>query len=223
MVDWPRQARLILVAGAILTGAAATAQDIRYEDVDGIRYKVTRQVVPRQVPVTEMQSQQQTYYRQQVTNDTIQQQQLYAVPVTKYELVSTLHGRWNPFATPYWTHEYKPVTVWQQQMATVQIPTSRATMVPETRTVQVPVTTYKTAQEEVVTRVAMGSSQSPTAAQPLTAVAAGSSSPSQPSATLVARPPAPASGPPTVAGGIALQADPPRQATGWRPPAEGRY
>ena len=86
--------------------------------------------------------------------DTLQHQQLYTVPVTQYQLVSRLHGRWNPFITPYWTHHYEPVTTWQQQTATVQIPVSTVAWAPETRTVQVPTTTYRSV--EAIAKVPIG-------------------------------------------------------------------
>ena len=238
-----RRCPLFVLAVAACVGRSVFAQEVKYEDVGGIRYQVTRQVVQRQIPVTEMQPQQQTYYRQQVATENVQQQQMYAVPVTQYQLVSTLHGRWNPFVTPYWTHEYQPVTTWQQQMATVQIPVSRASLVPDTRTVQVPVTTYRSAPYEQVTRVPIGASQTFADAKPLSSAptyasqstptygntstptgagtygAASSSTASaapQPSATLAARPSAPTSSqPPKVAGGTMLESDPPRQASGW--------
>jgi hypothetical protein len=211
----PAARRWTLAAIASLAAAPALAE-VTYEDVGGIRYQVTRQTVPRQVPVTEMRDQQQTVYTQQVTVDNLQQQQLYTVPVTQYQLVTRMHGRFNPFVTPYYTHHYVPVTTWTQQVATVQIPVSRVSWAPQTRTVQVPVTTYRTAQEEVVHRVAIGATPTTMAARPLP-------SGGTPSATLAARPSAPPASTPYVAGGVALPNDPPRQATGWQAPSDSRY
>lgn len=234
-----RKLSLLLGLGAVAAGVVARADEVTYEDRDGVRYQVVRRVVERQVPVTQMQSQQQTYYRQQVVNETVEQQQLYAVPVTQYQLVSTLHGRWNPFVTPYWTHEYQPVTVWQQQVAKVQLPVARATLQPETRTVQAPVTTYRLAKEEVTYRTPIGAATQPAAtqaladAQPLGSTpaaategyAAAAPTPAQPSATLVARAPGsvPTPAPPMSAGGVALESDPPRQASPWQREGDGRY
>jgi len=140
---------------AVVAGRPAHAQ-AQYEDVGGIRYQVTRQTVPRQIPVTKTQEQQSTTYRQQVTTENVQHQQVYNVPVTQYQIVSRLHGRWNPFVQPYWTHHYQPVTTWQQQVGTVQIPVTKVAWAPETRTVQQPVTTWETHNQEIVMKTPIG-------------------------------------------------------------------
>ena len=206
---------LATLATAVPTAQAQVTQEVR----DG--YQITRRVTQRQVPVTEMRDQTQTTYRQQITTDNYQTQQLYSVPVTQYQMVSKLRGRWNPLVTPYWTHEMKPVTTWTQQVATVSVPVTRSAWVPETRTVQVPVTTYRTAEEVTETRVAL----SPTAGSSNRAFASTRGADTRgPSATLAARP---NSSHTSVAskplGGVALENDPPRQATGWQPPSGGRY
>jgi CHAT domain-containing protein len=209
-------ARRGIVAGVLLLCASDVQAQVTYEERDGIRYQVTRRVTQRQVPTTVMQDRQQTVYAQQVSSQTLNHQQLYCVPSTSYQWDTRLHGRWNPFVTPYWTYDLKPVTTWSTQVANVQIPVNQVGWVPQTKTVQVPVTTYRTAQEETVTRVAVGAS-APAAsglahAQPLR---------SQPTATIAARPstvrPSTAR-PSTPLGGVALENDPPRQATGWQQP-----
>lgn len=202
----------------------ARADTVTQETVDGVTYQVTRRTM--QVPVAQTTPQQQTVYRQQLTTQTLQHQQLYTVPVTQYQLVSRLHGRWNPFVTPHWTHHYEPVTTWQQQTATVQIPVTQMTWAPETRTVQVPSTTYRTV-DAIVSRIPI--SASPAAGgsgQMLASGAAPTNSASSPTATLAARPTAGAaaplaSAPPTTtggAGGRAMTSDPPREASGWQTP-----
>ena len=213
-------AALLLLAVA---SASALADEVTYENgADGIRYQVTRRTIQRQIPVTEYQPQQQTTYQQQVVTQNVQHQQVYSVPVTQYRIVSRLNGRWNPFVTPYWTHHYEPVTTYQTQVGTVQIPVTRVSMAPVTQTVQAPVTTYRTANEEVVTKVAMGpvstaSSNTALASKPLTSSPSATISPMQsaPAQTAVASRPL---------GGEAMQSDPPRQATGWQSPgATSRY
>jgi hypothetical protein len=222
-----------LACAAALAGRPAAGQTTTIEDRDGIRWQVTRRNV--QVPVNASTQQQQTVYRQQLQTQTLQHQQLYTVPVTQYQLVSRLHGRWNPFVTPYWTHTYEPVTTWQQQTATVQIPVSTMAWVPETRTVQVPTTTYQTvvAETRVPLQVLPGGSTQALAAS-------GGAPAAAPSATLAARPgatasaaaplasPAPAT-PLSVAtapqtyGGQAMTSDPPRQGS-WAPQSgDSRY
>jgi hypothetical protein len=205
---------LLLTVGA----QPALAQNVRYEDgADGLRYQITTQTVQRQVPVTVMQDQQQTTYTQQVTTQNLQHQQVYNVPVTQYRVVSRLNGRWNPFVQPYWTHHYEPVTTWQQQVGTVQIPVTKVAWQPQTRTVQTPVVQYRTASEEVTHRVAVGAVQNPnTNAAPNTAWAARTPATGSPSATI-----APLSSSPPAAsiatrpiGGEKMESDIPRTTTG---------
>ncbi|MBA3484842.1 MAG: hypothetical protein H0T51_23835 [Pirellulales bacterium] len=203
----------LLVLSAV-TSRPLLGQEVKYEDgADGIRYQVTRQVIQRQVPVQVMKDQQQTTYRQQVTTENVQHQQVYNVPVTQYRIVSRLNGRWNPFVQPYWTHHYEPVTTWQQQVGTVQIPVTRVSVAPETHTVQVATTEYRTANEEVFRKVAVGAVPS---AAPNTAWAARTPATAGPSATI-----APLAGSTAAAsiatrpiGGEKMESDIPRTSTG---------
>jgi hypothetical protein len=204
----------VVAATAARPGHAQSSVD--YQDVGGIRYQIQRTEVPTSIPVTEMRDQQQTIYRQQVTTDNVAHQQVYNVPITQYQIVSRLHGRWNPFITPYWTHHYEPVTVWQQQVATVQIPVTRVGWAPETRTVQQPVTTWKTASRFVETRTPIGAT--PTGGSG-TALAGARPSAGTPSATLTPNSGATASLAQRPVGGEAMQNDPPKQASGWQPPS----
>jgi hypothetical protein len=208
MKTQPGWSRLALVLVLALLAQTASAQNVEYVIRDGVRYQVSTRTVQRTVPVTEMQDRHQTVYTQQITTDNINQQQVYSVPTTQYHLVSRLRGRWNPFITPYWTHEMQPVTTWSQQVANVQIPVSRVAWAPQTSTVQVPVTTYRTAEVEETTRVAMSGTPTRTFA---------SAKPLQPTATIAARPSTP------IGGVAALKNDPPKQATGWGKPIGNRY
>jgi hypothetical protein len=216
--------RNLLIMACVAATLPARADTVTQETVDGVTYQVTRRTM--QVPVPQMTSQQQTVYRQQLTTQTLQHQQQYTVPVTQYQLVSTLHGRWNPFVTPYWTHHYEPVTTWQQQTGTVQIPVTQMTWAPETRTVQVPSTTYRTV-DAIVSRIPISASSMAGGSGQMLASGATSTSPTTgPTATLAARPTAgtaiPLAGaPPTTtggAGGRAMTSDPPREASGWQTP-----
>jgi hypothetical protein len=237
MIAARRTAIAALACAASFSVSVAQAQtqapDIR--TIDGQQYHVTKQMV--QVPVQQQSTQ--TVLTQQVSTQTIQQQQQYSVPVTQYQLVSRLHGRWNPFITPYWTHEYEPVTTWQQQTATVQIPVNTVAWVPQTRNVQTP--GYKTVERLVMTPIVTGSAA--TGSQQM--MASNGTTSTGPSATIAARPPGsapmtssatPLSGVPSVAsaptpygaagaGGTQLNSDPPRQPTGstWKTPSPGSY
>ncbi len=196
---------MVLVSGVF--SGTTNAQEVKYEDgPNGVRYQVTSRVVQRQVPVTVMQDRQQTTYVQQVTTNHLNCQQRYNIPITQYQWESRLRGRWNPFATPYWTHNLRPVTTWQQQVANVQVPVNNVSWVPQTKTVQVPVTQYRTAEETVTTRVAMNEPRSLSRVQPQ----------SGRSVKIAARP--------SPIGGVRMENDPPRQATGaWQSPSDSRY
>jgi len=207
MSNYPRR---VIATAAMFVGISvpcATGQDVTYEERDGVRYQVTRQVMQQQVPTTVMQDRKQTQYVQQVTTEQVNHQQVYSVPVTQYQMRPYLQGRWNPFVTPYWTYHYEPVTQWQQQVANVQIPVSRVAWVPQETTVQVPVVEYRTAEREIVTRVAVNQPSAVATAQPLpgnqpsTANQGWSNTPTQ-----------------SALGGRALESDPPRQSSGWQTP-----
>lgn len=219
---------------AALAACPAQADTTTYEVVNGVQCQVTRRTT--QVPMTQVSNQQQTVYRQQLTTQTLQQQQLYTVPVTQYQLVSRLHGRWNPFVTPYWTHQYEPVTIWQQQTATVQIPVSTMAWTPETRSVQVPTTTMVPVEAIVSIQALPAGAGS----QQLMASAGGASSTAAatttgPTAMLAARPSSISSAPPAAAsvpvlasapinyGGHAIDKDPPPQPSGWQSASPDRY
>jgi hypothetical protein len=239
MIVARRTAIAALACAASFSVGVAQAQSPSIQTINGQQYQVTTRMV--QVPVQQVANQTQTFLKQQVTTQTIQQQQQYSVPVTQYQLVSRLHGRWNPFITPYWTHNYEPVTTWQQQTATVQIPVNTVAWVPETRSVQTPSTTYKTVEQLVMTPIVNGTNA--TGSQQM--MASSGTATTSPSATLVARAPGsaspaanatPLSSVPSVAsapttygaagvGGTQLNSDPPRQPTGsaWQTPSPSSY
>ena len=206
-------ARLGALAVLLLVSGIFThhvhAQKVTYENgPDGVRYQVTTRVVKRQIPVTVMQDRQQTVYAQQITTKNLTQQHLCCVPTTQYQWQSQLRGRWNPFVTPYWTYNLRPVTTWHQQVANVQIPVSSVAWVPQTKTVQVPVTQYRTAEETITTRVAMNEPRRLGSTQPNN----GST------ATIAARPST------APIGGVRMENDPPKQPTGpWKSPSDSRY
>jgi hypothetical protein len=177
-----------LVTAAV--GSATNGQSTTtYEDgPDGVKYAVTRQVVQRTIPSTEIQTREQKVYRPQVTTEYQSYQHTYMTPVTQYQYVPHLRNWWNPFTGAYWTHDLTPVTYWQARPATVQVPVAKTNWVEETHTTQVPVTTYRTVAGEYTSRVPV--SVAPTGA----------------TATAVAAQPM---------GSQQLQSDPPRTASPW--------
>ncbi len=159
-----KQQLLLAVLGLCACTAVAGAQEVRYFDKDGVTYRETRQVVQRPVTSTTIQQREQTVYRQQVTTETREQVRTVQTPVVEYQWVPRLHGRWNPFVQPYIVHEQVPVTRWEAHTEVVNVPVTRSEWVPETRMVDVPVLTQTMANEEVISRVAIGPSGTTTSA-----------------------------------------------------------
>jgi len=138
---------------------------VTYEQQGGVTYQVTR--TPKSIPVTSYQTQQSKTYQPQTTTQVQTLPQTYVAPVTQYQWVARQHGWWNPFQRPYWTTELQPVTTWQAQQGTVQVPTTRTDWVEHVHTTQVPVVSYQTVQDEH--RVAV--SAAPAGAAGATAIA----------------------------------------------------
>ena len=140
---------------AALAIAADACAQVSYEQSGGVTYQVTR--TPKSIPVTTFQTQQSKTYQPQTTTEYRSYPQTYVAPVTQYQWVSRQRGTWNPFVRPYWTTELQPVTTWQAQQGTVQVPTTRTDWVEHTHTAQVPVVSYQTVQDEH--RVAVSAAQ----------------------------------------------------------------
>lgn len=191
----------------VLAAAAAAQQTVTYETDPntGVTFQVTRNVTQQLAPVTEMQKREETVYTPRVSTQMQTYQQNYVAPVTEYRWVSRMRGRWNPFIRPYWAQQLEPFTRWENRQTTYQSPTTKTDWVPEKRIVQTPVTTYRTVQNETVSRVAVGGP------------AAGYSRPgAAPQQFAPVQAPLVASRTGAVAGGTRMASDPPRAATGWR-------
>ena len=185
---------LACVASATMGATAQGQSSVTYEDgADGMRYRVTHQVVQRSVPTTEIQTREQKVYQPQVTTEYQAYQQTYLTPVTQYQWEPQLRHPLGLLGTPYWTHELRPVTRWEARPATVQVPVAKTNWVETTHTTQVPVTTYRPAQAEVVYKEPVGPS--------------GSLGPASSTTTSVASR--------TPIGGQQLQSDPPRSQSQW--------
>lgn len=145
------------------TATASPAQQVRYFERDGVTYCETHQVVQQRVPETRLEERTETVYRSQSVTENKQLTRIYWTPVTEYRWEAFWVGRWNPFAEPYLAYRYVPQTRWEQKSDLVSVPVTTCRLVPETRTVRSPVTSYKTVQSEVITRTPLGSrSSSPT-------------------------------------------------------------
>jgi hypothetical protein len=188
------------LAGAIGSVAHAQQATTTYEDgPDGVKYRVTRQVVQRAMPTTEYQAREQKVYRPQVATEYQSYPQTYLTPVTEYRVVPHLHNWWSPFGDAYWTNDMVPTTRWEARPATVQVPVAKTNWVEETQTTQVPVTTYRTVQEEYTSRVAVSATPTNSTVAAL---------PAPPATTSVASRP-------TVGGQQYQSGDPPRTSSPW--------
>ena len=184
----------LTVATSGATVFAQTTTNI-VRGADGVTYQETRRIVQRSIPVTEYKTHQQKVYQQQTTNQVQSYQQTYLTPITEYRWVVRQRGVLNPFVAPYWTHKLEPFTRWENRAATVQVQVPTAQWVEQQQTVSTPVTTYKTVQEEHVSRVALSVAPAASPVQPATAIAS----------RLQLSP----------IGGQQLTSDPPRTASGW--------
>lgn len=192
---------------ALTTASIAAAQDsVTYEKdpATGVTYRVTRRVTQQLAPTTEMQSREQSVYTPRTTTQIQTYQQAYLTPVTEYRWVSRMRGRWNPFVQPYWAQQLEPFTRWESRQSTMQVPTTKTDWVEEKRLVQTPVTTYRTVQNETISRVAVNSVPAAVPASPAPATFTPVQTP-----MIATRTGAPL-------GGTRLQSDPPRTASGWR-------
>lgn len=133
--------------------AMASAQLPQIErGADGRTYEVTRQRYKVPVTETQMRSQTQTVYRERYVTESQPSVRTTYTPVTEYQLEARWHGVLNPFAPAYVGYHYVPRTRWQRQDQQVTQTVTRRELVPETRTVNIPVQTRRMAVEERITR-----------------------------------------------------------------------
>jgi hypothetical protein len=156
----------ILAAGIWCTavGVLSAADQVTYEDKDGVTYRVTTRTVKRPILETKIQAQERTIYRQKVTTELQTVNRSYPVQTTRYQWMPVWQKSWNPFSPPYLVYRQVAVTDWETRQETVQIPVTKTEMVPEKLVDQTPVTTQRFVEDTYTERVAVG-------AKPQTAVA----------------------------------------------------
>lgn len=180
------------------TAVTGSAEDVRFYEENGATYRETRHVVRRPVSETQYQRIERPVLREQYRTEMHNSIRTYQTPVTDYQWQTTLRNRWNPFAQPYYEQKLVPVTRWETQVENIQVPVTRREVVADTQTIQVPVTTQRFVEEEVIRRAEVskrpGSGGDPFAQR----------------TTVASRP---------VTGGVQLRSDPPRYGTrtDWRP------
>lgn len=141
---------VVFIGGA----AAALAQDnVRYYQDGGVTYREVRRVVQRPVVETRLEQRQQTVYQPQYTTETVPTTRTVYTPVTEYRWEPRWHNTWNPFSSPYVAYHLTPSTRWDARSEQSQQTVTRYNVVPQTQTVQVPVTTQRVVNEEIVSRM----------------------------------------------------------------------
>lgn len=159
-----------LVVG-LLSAGSLRADDYKVDEreEDGIKYRVTTQVVQRPITETRYEPREVTTYRERYTTDMQEVQRTYQVPVTQQQWVPGYQRTWNVFAPPVLSYRLMPVTRWETRSETVRIPVTKRELVPEKLVQQVPVTSTRLAQEEHVHRVPVGHAQAAGGGRTLTA------------------------------------------------------
>jgi len=200
-------ARRLLTAAVLvcLLGSSAQAnEEVRYYEKGGVTYRETRQVVQQPVVETRSEPTTQTVYREETVTETRDTLRERWTPVTEYRWEAFWVGRWNPLAKPYLAYRYVPRTRWEHATETVCMPVVSRRLVPEARTVYVPVTRQRMVDQEIIRRVAVSGPATTTTLW------------TQPTLTARLTPIAGASGPIGSVG--RLENDPPRQgtSTAWR-------
>ena len=163
-------------AGSRLAAASLLADDVRYFEKDGVTYRETRQVeVRRPVVETKIEARDCTVYRDKFTTEVQDTPRSIPVAITEYHWVPVWHRPWNPFAAPYLTYQMAPQTRWETRNDTVKTSVTRRQVVPEKITQQVPVTSQRFVEDEIISRVAV--STRPAGTTPPAAVAAPAATP----------------------------------------------
>lgn len=149
---------LFVVCGPLCPGNrnCAHADEVRYFEEDGVTYQETRRVVRRPVVETYLEPRQQTVYRDKFDTTLKQTERKYMAPIVEYQWQPHWVNPINPFAQSYVAYRWVPVTRWVERTELVRIPETKHEVVPEQITVNVPVTRQRYAEDEYVSRVAIG-------------------------------------------------------------------
>lgn len=131
---------------------AVAQPSIRYYTENGVTYKETRSTVRRPVVEKRMEQREKTVYREKVSTSYEPHTQLSYTPVTTYRWEGRWHDVLHPFKTPYVGYHLVPETRWETRSEQTQRQVTRRDLVPEKQTYQVPVTSHRYVEEEVVHR-----------------------------------------------------------------------
>ncbi len=179
---------IALSAVVTLASSAVAQNNVRYFEKDGMTYRESRSVVKRPVVQTELQPRERVTYREQVSTSYEPRARTIYTPVTTYQWQARWQDVLNPFKPATMAYQLVPQTHWQAHVEQVETPVTRRELVPQREVVDVPVTTRRYVDEEIIRRTVVNPRGS----------------------TSVARRE-------NIGGVTRLENDPPREGTNWRP------
>lgn len=221
--------KTLVIAALISAAAAASAQDVKDVEENGILYRETRQVVKQVIPDTRLEERDFTIMEQNVSTEIKEVDRVYPVPVTEYQWVPYWQRSLNPFSQPFLAYRQVAVTRWENRSERVRVPiTTRQPPTPKVVKQSVPVTQNIIAERIQVTRVpirvtnpALARANAPAGAPLMSMRSAGTttgSSPPQLSGAVdpFAQGSRPTMADPTLGGVNRFESDPPREGSSWR-------
>ncbi len=175
-----RRSGALLLALPLCWPLVGRADDVKYYDKDGVTYCETTRTVHRPIVETHYVDQQQTVYTEQLQTQIQTSQRIVQVPVWEYVSEPYWVNRWNPFATPYLAYRTVPRLRWESRTQQVQTPVVQRQVIPQQRTVKVPITTQRFVDDQQISRVAVAVKPADPLAPGNTAVANGAAAPQNP-------------------------------------------
>lgn len=147
---------IVLVMAGLAPPCGLAADEVRYFEKDGVTYRETRRVVQRPMVETRLEQREQTVLVER--HETAYQEQVRWVqrPVVEYRWEPYIRNRWNPFAQPTVEYRWVPHTRWESRQETLRVPVVNRQLVPEKRMQTVAVPVQRMVEEEMITRVAVG-------------------------------------------------------------------
>ncbi len=184
-------ALLLATCGLLSSGLprALSADEVQEVVENGIRYRVTTQTRQRVIPETTVVDQEQTIYKEKISNQTKQATRAYSVPVTQWVAEPYVTNPWAVFTPPVMAYRYVPVTHWETRTENYQVQVPNREYEPVKQTLKVPVTKQRLVEERFTSKVAIApvSSGGPTDLSPSKAVAGGTSGGLDPASANMAR------------------------------------
>jgi len=148
---------LVLSVISLTVGSVIAQENVRYYEKDGLTYRESREVVQRPLVQTELQPRERVTYREQYSTTIEPQARTVYTPVTTYQWQARWRDVLNPFRPATMAYQLVPQTQWQAHVEHVDTPVSRREVIPQREIVDVPVTTQRFVDEEVIRRTVVNS------------------------------------------------------------------